>query len=83
MPRSDNIISASEVGQWAYCNRAWFLARAGKTNRNAAALSRGEAYHQRHSRGLALTLALRRLALALLLIGILLLLAVILADKVF
>lgn len=32
MARPDEIISASEIGQWTYCNRAWFLARAGEVN---------------------------------------------------
>jgi hypothetical protein len=49
MDHPDEIISASEIGQWTYCNRAWYLARTGETNRNTHAMARGEAQHQQHS----------------------------------
>jgi len=80
MDRPDEFISASEIGQWTYCNRAWYLARAGETNRNTAALARGEAQHQRHSRTVARSGTLRWLALALIALAILLLLAALLSG---
>ncbi len=65
MSPSDEILSASEIGQWTYCHRAWRLARAGEINRNARAQARGEAGHQRHSRGVARSQTTRWLAFAL------------------
>ena len=77
MTRPDDIISASEIGQWTYCHRAWHLARTGAVNRNVAALAQGEAGHQRHSREVARTQALRWLAIAFVALAILILLAVV------
>jgi len=65
MPDYDDIISASEIGRWAYCHRAWFLAREGAENRNVEALTRGERAHQQHGRQVARAQTLRHLALAL------------------
>lgn len=73
MPRHDDIISASEIGQWVYCHRAWLLARQGKANRNVKSLARGEKAHQRHSRQVASTSLLSRLSLILMIIAITLL----------
>ncbi len=75
MDRSDEIISASEIGQWTYCNRAWYLARAGEPNRNTEAMARGTAQHLRHNRTVSSAHTLRWLALALMAIAFLLLLA--------
>ncbi len=76
MTRPDEIISASEIGQWTYCHRAWLLARAGEANRNVEALSRGQAVHQRHSGDVARAETLRWLALTLIALAVLLLAAV-------
>jgi hypothetical protein len=46
-------------------------------NRNVAALARGEAGHQRHSREVARTQALRWLAIAFVALAVLILLAVV------
>ena len=45
------IISASEIGRYAFCARAWWLHRAlGYAPRNTAALERGIRRHEEHGR---------------------------------
>lgn len=47
----DDLVRASEVGQYAYCARAWWLARVkGHRSTNVAALERGTARHRAHGR---------------------------------
>ena len=75
MTRPDEIISASEIGQWTYCNRAWYLAHLGEVSQNAEEMIRGEAHHQRHSRGVARTQMLYRLAMIFIALGIALIVA--------
>ena len=74
MSSPSEIISASEVGQWVYCQRAWFLARAGKENANTQALARGESYHRRHSRGVMFSRILLKAGVVLMILGALILL---------
>lgn len=72
---SNHLLRASEVGQWTYCQRAWWLAREGYENRNAAALETGITTHVQHGRALAQAQRARWLALALLALGVILFLA--------
>lgn len=52
MDRESVIISASEIGQFAYCPRAWWLARVeGCQPADQEALQEGEQFHRRHGRG--------------------------------
>jgi len=45
------IISASEIGRYAYCARAWWLQRVlGYIPHNTAALERGIHHHEAHGR---------------------------------
>ena len=67
------VIRASEIGQWAYCQRAWWLARQGHENRNVAALQAGIQAHTAHGQNVAAAQRSRILAFALLLIGMLVL----------
>lgn len=80
MPKERTLVRASEIGLWAFCHRAWWLAQVkGTPHRDPSLLSRGQETHQRHGRAL---LAAQRLAtaglalvvLALLLAGVALLL---------
>ena len=67
MSGHDDIIRVSEIGQYAFCARAWWLGRVkGYRSTNVAAMQRGEARHRRHGRAVVGYHLLRRLAVALL-----------------
>lgn len=69
------IIRASEVGEYLYCARAWWLRRvAGEEPEGAARRELGVALHARHGRLVAASNWLVGLACALALLGVLLLL---------
>ncbi len=66
----EEIIRAGEVGQYAFCARAWWLARVkGYPSANVAALGRGTVRHRAHGRAVEGYHLLRRLAVALLLLA--------------
>lgn len=70
------MIRASELGEYVYCARAWWLRRVqGVPSRNTAALSAGQQAHDRHGRSVAVAQTQRRLALLLAALAALLLLA--------
>jgi hypothetical protein len=56
MAKDRSLVRASDIGAWAFCNRAWWLAHVQHAeHENPAALSRGESAHAAH--GLAVTQA--------------------------
>jgi hypothetical protein len=60
------IIRASEIGQYAYCARAWWLGRVrGLAPVNVEELVLGRGFHAQHGRLVASTLRLRRSVLVL------------------
>jgi len=70
-PPQPRIIRASELGQYAYCARAWWLQRiAGVAPTNTQDLAAGTAAHQQHGRAVWLAGALRWAALALIVLAI-------------
>lgn len=70
MNQEDDIIRASEVGQYAFCARAWWLARVKSyPSANVAALDRGTAWHRAHGQAVERYCLGRRLAMALLLLA--------------
>ena len=74
----DKIIRVSEIGQYSYCARAWWLARVrGLPPRNVGELENGQTEHHSHGRTVISYHRLRRWAYLLLisaaLIGLLLL----------
>jgi 3-mercaptopyruvate sulfurtransferase SseA len=69
--REDDIIRASEIGQYAFCARAWWLERAlGYRSANVAAMQQGMAGHRRHGKAVERYYLLQRLAVALLLLAV-------------
>ena len=72
MARGRPAISASEIGQYAYCPRAWWLGRVeGRESENAEALAFGDDVHRRHGRGVRAASIGQRLAYALIAAGLL------------
>jgi CRISPR/Cas system-associated exonuclease Cas4 (RecB family) len=68
-------IAASEVGQYAYCARAWWLSAVQKLEPTYwQAIDDGTAAHERHGWQVVLARGLARLALVLLGMAVLLLL---------
>ncbi len=64
-------IRASEIGNYVYCRRAWWLRRVkGYMPENVRELAVGQQYHQAHGRSLQQSFWARRLAYALLFITV-------------
>lgn len=60
---SDKWVQASEITDYLYCRRAWWLKRArGYKSSNVRQLSDGTAYHQKHGRSVARAVWMQRLA---------------------
>jgi hypothetical protein len=67
------IIRASEIGQYVFCQRAWWLGTVqGYRPVNEAALAAGSQAHLRHGRGVAALQRWRRVGYFLLVVGALL-----------
>lgn len=48
---SEDVIRASEIGEYVHCNRAWWLGHVqGVENQNRALMDAGTARHQEHGR---------------------------------
>jgi hypothetical protein len=74
MSHEDPIVRASEIAQYAYCARAWWLGQVkGYRSANVAALQRGTAQHRAHGRVVVRYHRLRWLALGLLALAVALL----------
>jgi len=68
---SDRIIRASEIGQYVYCAKAWWLgAIDGVRPANLRALEAGSLAHARHGRTVIVAGWAQRAAIGLLLIGV-------------
>jgi hypothetical protein len=66
------IINASDLSQYAYCPRGWWLARVeGRTSANQAELAYGRLSHRRHGLMTALAVTLQRAAYVLIGLGLL------------
>jgi CRISPR/Cas system-associated exonuclease Cas4 (RecB family) len=68
---SSLVIRASEIGQYAYCARAWWLGNVmGLPSSNTREMAQGEAVHRQHGQAVWWAGALRVIAIALLVIAI-------------
>ena len=45
-----NVIRASEIGSWLYCNRAWWYQLQGIESENQAELAAGSGFHREHGK---------------------------------
>ncbi|MCL4258085.1 MAG: hypothetical protein KJZ53_06100 [Anaerolineales bacterium] len=68
-------IKASEIGEYLYCQRAWWLRLQGAASANVQELAEGTRQHARHGRGWQLTRGLRVVAAGLALVALILLAA--------
>ena len=69
---TSQVIRASELGQYAYCARAWWLGRVlGYRPANLERLAAGEAAHVRHGQQVVSSRRLQRWAYALLAVALL------------
>ena len=69
------VINASELGEFAYCERAWWLRHVRKVSPvRAGRLAAGRAVHQKHFDTVQAAIRWRRLAAGLMLAGALLVL---------
>ena len=71
MAEPEEIIRASEVGQYAFCARAWWLGRIlGYRSANLEAMARGTSSHLLHGRVVERYHLLRRVAASLILLAV-------------
>lgn len=64
MARSDRFIRASEVGEYLYCARAWWLRRQGFEPKDGGRFEAGRRWHEEHGAGVVRARRLRRVARA-------------------
>jgi hypothetical protein len=70
MKMDDDVIRASEIGQYTYCARAWWLTRVkGLPSANVAQMQAGSEQHRLHGRAVEHFYRLRRAAWVLLLLA--------------
>jgi len=71
---SDKWIRASEISDYVYCRRAWWLKRVrGFSSQNVRELTAGTAYHRKHGQLVQRSIWARRLAYVVLFIVVALL----------
>jgi hypothetical protein len=71
---SDHIIRASELGQYAYCAKAWWLGSVeGVPSSNVRELDAGASAHEQHGQAVQLSIWLSRAGLVCLALGSLML----------
>lgn len=63
---------ASDIGQWAFCRRAWWLANVQKVEHgNPEVLQHGNERHDAHGRRVLAAMRMQRIALLLLAVALL------------
>lgn len=64
------IIRASEVGEYLYCQRAWWYSSQGHQSDHQREIEGGQVFHQKHARLIIISGCLRTLAYVLLTIAV-------------
>jgi len=73
MPKDRSLVRASDIGFWAYCHRAWWLANvADAQHENPQVLDRGDRAHVTHGQKVRRSLALHQWAILLMAAGLIL-----------
>ena len=68
-----SLVRASDIGLWAFCQRAWWLANVKQVaHQNPAILKRGSEMHRAHGETVQRAQRLRQLALVLLALALIL-----------
>jgi hypothetical protein len=78
----DPVITASEIGAFVYCAKAWYLQRCGNEAQSEF-LEEGAAFHQKHGAGVSLARRLDRIGRLLVLTALMLLLLLIVFSFLF
>ncbi len=74
MNREDDILRASEIAEYVFCARAWWLGRVkGVPSLNIRQMKHGASWHQSHDRTVERFHFLQRLSLTLLILAIVIL----------
>jgi hypothetical protein len=72
MSQNRSLVRASDIGLWAYCHRAWWLAKVkGAAHANPDRLDAGTASHLRHGTQVARADTLMRMGLVLIVLALL------------
>jgi len=70
MSQNKPLVSASDIGSWTYCNRAWWLAKVQNApHQNPERLQWGEEVHLAHGQQVIRANRLHKIALYLIIIG--------------
>ena len=84
MPKDRSYVRASDIGAWNFCNRAWWLAQVQKApHERPQQLDWGDQAHAEHGRLTARAQWLRKIGIALLAGGLILLGLTLLAQLLF
>ena len=76
------LIKASEIGEYVYCHRAWWLRHVqGLSSANVRQMADGSASHAGHGRMVGLASTLRALAILLVVVALLILLQSLLSHS--
>jgi hypothetical protein len=70
MAKDRSLVRASDIGAWAYCRRAWYLAQVrGVAHARPEVLQRGTAAHTHHGQQVRRAGTLQRMGLWLVIVG--------------
>jgi hypothetical protein len=69
-PKTDDVVSASEIASWEWCPEAWRLEALGEEPQNEAERARGTTFHARTAAAATLSRRVARLGRLLLVLGL-------------